>query len=144
MVRQWAKRTKTAKLNATDKAKIFAIVRLFVSPSSKSRLSEIVYRFEIKAGRVYLYSLREQFGWADPDMQFIKPLIDGKYVEFPMARITLFDVGGEKCEVNWQRFSGEWISLSEGNLAECLEYIEKNDDMFYELNFRSLISASRP
>jgi hypothetical protein len=80
MERQWAKNSKPAKLNANDKAKIVANVHQFISPSSKSRLSEIVHRFEVRAGRVYFYRLQEQFGWDDPDMQFIKPLIDGKYV----------------------------------------------------------------
>jgi hypothetical protein len=48
-----------------------------------------------------------------------------------MARITLYDAQGDKCEVNWQRYTGQWISLTEGNLADCLDYIEENDDMFH-------------
>jgi len=38
----------------------------------------------------------EQFILKDMEVQFIKPLIDGKYAEFPMARITLFDAKGEQ------------------------------------------------
>ncbi|WP_151736775.1 hypothetical protein [Paenibacillus tengchongensis] len=74
-------------------------------------LNEKVYRVEIKAGRIYLYRLYEQYGWDNPEIQFIKPLIEGKYAEFPMARITLFDVRGDQCEAAFQRHNGQWVAL---------------------------------
>jgi hypothetical protein len=94
------------------------------------RLSQIVNRTEIKAGRIYLYRLHEQFGWNNPDIQFIKPLIDGKYTEFQMARITLYDIQGDKCEADYQRHTGQWINLFEGGITVCLAFIEENDQWF--------------
>ncbi|MBT2289052.1 hypothetical protein J7E73_07875 [Paenibacillus albidus] len=97
---------------ATDKSRLEATVKQYVAASSE--LSQRVHRFEIKAGRIYLYGLHEQFGWDNPEAQFKKPLIDEKYAESPMARITLYDVRGEKCEAGFQRHTGQWISLCEG------------------------------
>jgi hypothetical protein len=47
-----------------------------------------------------------------------------------MARIAVFDVRGEKCEVHFQRHTGEWINLYEGDIARCLAFIEENDQWF--------------
>ncbi|NME97987.1 hypothetical protein [Aneurinibacillus aneurinilyticus] len=88
MNKRWASNYKPAKLSESDKMRLRSVVSKFIE--SSSRLREIVHRIEIKAGRIYLYRLHEQFGWDNPDVQFIKPLIDGKYAEFPMARITLY------------------------------------------------------
>jgi hypothetical protein len=75
--------------------------------------------------------LREQFGWDNPKFQFIKPLIDGRYTEFPMARITLFDSRGDQCEVNWQRHTGQWLNVFEGNIGSCLAFIEEDEYWFH-------------
>jgi hypothetical protein len=106
MNKRWLSNPKPAKLSASDKTRLEAVINPFIAASSK--LSEIVQRIEIKAGRIYLYRLHEQFGWDNPDLQFIKPLIDGKYTEFPMARITLYDTLGNICEVDYQRHTGQW------------------------------------
>ncbi|MFB5762945.1 hypothetical protein [Paenibacillus medicaginis] len=128
MSKRWSYHSKPVRLEARDKLGLEATVKQYIMASSK--LSEVVHRVEIKAGRIYLYRLYEQFGWDNPEMQFKKPLIDGKYAEFPMARITLFDVRGEKCETGFQRHTGQWVSLYEGNLTECLTFIEENDQWF--------------
>lgn len=77
-----------------------------------------------------MYRLHEQFGWDNPGVQFIKPLIDGKYAEFLMARITLYDTQGNACEVDYQRHTGQWMSLHEGDVANCLTFIEENEQWF--------------
>ncbi len=77
-----------------------------------------------------MYRLHEQFGWDNPDVQFIKPLIDGKYAVFPMARITLYDASGNTCEADWQRHTGQWMSLYNGGMDECLHFIEQNEQLF--------------
>ncbi|KZE74390.1 hypothetical protein AV654_29310 [Paenibacillus elgii] len=64
------------------------------------------------------------------DVQFIKSLIDGKYAEFPMARITLYDNQGNRCEADWQRHTGQWVNLFSGNITECLSFIEENEQWF--------------
>ncbi|RXZ79440.1 hypothetical protein EBB07_22955 [Paenibacillaceae bacterium] len=126
--RRWSHNPKPIKLGAMDKSRLEAVVKPYLAASPKLR--QTVHRFEIKAGRIYLYRLHEQFGWNNPEVQFIKPLIDGKYVEFPMARITLFDVRGEKCEAAFQRHTGQWASLYEGDITGCLYFIEENDQWF--------------
>ncbi|MNH95487.1 hypothetical protein D3C73_481360 [compost metagenome] len=98
--------------------------------TASPELTQRVHRVEVKAGRIYLYRLHEQFGWDNPEAQFIKPLIEGKYAAFPMARITLFDTQGDKCEAAFQRHTGQWVSLYEGNVTECLGFIEENNQWF--------------
>ncbi|WP_025690678.1 hypothetical protein [Paenibacillus zanthoxyli] len=126
--KRWSYNPKPIKLEATDKSRLEAAVKQYITASPV--LGQTVHRFEVKAGRIYLYRLHEQFGWDNPETQFIKPLIDGKYAEFPMARITLFDVRGEKCEAAFQRHTGQWVSLYEGDILECLGFIEENDQWF--------------
>lgn len=128
MSKMWRSNSKPIKLETADKGRIDAIVSQFILVSS--RLEEIVHRSEIKAGRIYLYRLHEQFGWDNPDVQFIKPLIDGKYAEFLMARITLYDIHGEKCEADYQRHTEQWVNLFTGNITECLSFIEHNEQWF--------------
>ena len=128
MNKRWSSNPKPVKLSLSDKTRLESVVSQFISASSE--LNEIAHRIEIKAGRIYLYRLHEQFGWDDPDVQFIKPLIDGKYAEFPMARITLYDTRGDKCEADYQRHTGQWINLFSGNVTHCLAYIEQNVQSF--------------
>lgn len=128
MNKRWSSNPKPVKLSLSDKTRLESVVSQFISASSE--LNEIVHRFEIKAGRIYLYRLHEQFGWDNPDVQFIKPLIDGKYAEFLMARITLYDTRGDKCEADYQRHTGQWINLFSGNVTDCLAYIEQNVQSF--------------
>lgn len=128
MDKRWTSNPKPCKLLAADKNRLESVVTQFIS--SSPRLTEIVNRFEIKAGRIYLYRLHEQFGWDNPDVQFIKPLIDGKYAEFPMARITLYDAHGNRCQADWQRHTGQWFNLFEGDIAQCLVFIEGNEQWF--------------
>ncbi|CAM4410711.1 hypothetical protein L1N85_21440 [Paenibacillus alkaliterrae] len=128
MNKRWSSNPKPVKLGALDKTRLEAVVKQYIEASSE--LSEVINRIEIKAGRIYLYRLHEQFGWDNPDVQFIKPLIDGKYAEFPMARITLFDTQGKLCEVDWQRHTGQWMNLYEGDIAGSLAFIEENDQWF--------------
>lgn len=128
MNKRWSNSQKPVKPSTSDKEKLYSKVDQFIKESS--RLSSVVNRIEIKAGRIYLYCLHEQFGWDNPNAIFIKPLIEGKYVELPMARITLFDILGEKCEVDWQRHTGQWLNLFIGSITECLDFIERNEQRF--------------
>lgn len=120
---------KPVKLGVKDKITISAKLQQFIDESVKIR--QRVNRFEVKAGRVYLFHLVKQFGWDNPEVRFRIPLIQGKYAEFPFARITLYDLECKKCTADWQRHNGQWIVLHEGSINDCLEYIE-NDDVFFE------------
>ncbi|MBI4647791.1 MAG: hypothetical protein HY738_14680 [Bacteroidia bacterium] len=63
------------------------------------------------------------------DAKWLKPLIDGKYAEFPYARITVFV--NKKFSVDWQRHTGQWIQLAEENsLIESLEFIDNKPAFF--------------
>lgn len=64
-------------------------------------LKKAAKRVDIRAGRVYLYYLVEQFEWDNLDRIFIEPLIDEKYAEFPYARITIFDSCYSNCSTDW-------------------------------------------
>jgi hypothetical protein len=124
----WVYDPKPAVLKQREKEELSKKVSDFVA--SSKRLSEIVNRINIRAGRVYLYQLVEQFMPEDIDVQFIKPLIDGKYIEFPLARITLFNKYGDKCTADWQGSNERWMVIYQGNLEECLKFIEEKDMWF--------------
>lgn len=128
MNKKWLSSPKAVKLDVSDKERIHSVISRSISVPS--RLSQIVSRIEIKGGRIYLFRLHEQFGWDKPDVQFIKPLIEGRYAEFLLARITLFDKHGEKCEAGWQRHTGQWINLFKGDMIGCLVFIEENEQWF--------------
>ena len=55
-------------------------------------------------------------------------MIDGKYAEFPYARITALK--NKEFTVDWQRHTGQWVQLAEENsLIEALKFMAliKND-----------------
>jgi hypothetical protein len=126
--RTWQYSPKPVKMGVRDKEKLSAKLQQFIDESGKIR--QRVNRFEVKAGRVYLFHLVEQFGWDNPEVRFRIPLIEGKYAEFPFARITLYDLECKECTADWQRHNGQWIVLHEGSIDECLNYIE-NDNTFF-------------
>ena len=124
----WVYNPKPAKLNDYKKAALKEDVQDFIKKSEK--LSKAVNQVEVKAGRIYLHhQLVEQFGWDDPDAKWLKPLIDGKYAEFPYARITVLI--NKKFSVDWQRYTGQWIQLAEENsLVEALKFIDDESSYF--------------
>jgi hypothetical protein len=123
----WQPSNKPEKFNATDKERISAVLHQFIEKTEK--LKQQVNRFEIKAGRIYLYHLVEQFGWDNPETIFRISLIEGKYAEFPFARITVYDLKLDRCSADWQQHTGKWFNVYEGKLEDCLKYIE-NDGSF--------------
>jgi len=123
----WKYSPKPKKLQDSEKLYLKNKVQEFIKNSKK--LSETVNRVEIRGGRIYLYHLVEQFGWDDPSSKFIVPLIDGKYAEFHYARITVIQKG--ICSLGWQRHNGQWCELFEDTLTGCMEYVEKDNVLFY-------------
>ena len=116
---------KPKKLNEFQKAVIISEIDKFIAKSEK--LSKRINRTQIKAGRIYLFHVVEQFGWDDPESKFIKPLIDGKYAEFPYARITIYD---NNCTLDWQRHNEQWAEITAGSLQECLQFIDETGGWF--------------
>ena len=122
----WVYNPKPAKLNDYKKAALKEDVQDFIKKSEK--LYKAVNRVEVKADRIYLHQLVEQFGWNDPDAKWLKPLIDRKYLELPYARITVLI--NKKFSVDWKRHTGQWVQLAEENsLIEALKFMAliKND-----------------
>jgi len=122
----WISNPKPWKLKDYEKATLKKTVQEFVQKSEK--LSKTVNRIEIRAGRIYMYHMVEQFGWDDPDAKFNVPLIDEKYIEYPYARITVLDNGN--FTVDWQRHNNQWVSFFEDTLAECLKFIDEDRAYF--------------
>lgn len=121
----WVAQQKNSK-PMMHKEEILTIVKEEIGHLSK--LSQKVSRTDMRANRIYLYELVEQF--KTEDTVFIKPLIDDKYLEFPYARITMHDPNGHSCTVDWQRHNSQWVTLYGGTLKECLESIENDSAWF--------------
>ena len=123
----WVYNPKPAKLNDYKKAALKEDVQDFIKKSEK--LYKAVNRVEVKADRIYLHQLVEQFGWNDPDAKWLKPLIDRKYLELPYARITVLI--NKKFSVDWKRHTGQWVQLAEENsLIEALKFIDDESAYF--------------
>jgi hypothetical protein len=124
----WVYQPQSPKLTVNEKARMLAKVKELIQQQPK--VSQKVSRVEIRANRIYLYGLAEQF--RPEGAVFTKPLIDGKYLEYPYARITLLDNQGNNCTVDWQRHNNQWITLPQytGTLMECIKGIE-NDECWF-------------
>ena len=115
---------KVPQFTATEKDGMLEKVKTLIQQLPK--VSSSVSRMAMRANRIYLYKLVEQ-----RMLTYItEPLIDGKYLEFPYARLTLNDTQGKNCTVDWQRHNEQWILVYTGTLSECLIYIEKDEVWF--------------
>ena len=82
----------------------------------------------MRANRIYLYEMVEQI---NPEgAVYLKPLIDGKYLEYPYARLTLLDTQGESCTADCQRHNNQWMTIYTGTLSECIARMEDDDAWF--------------
>ncbi len=124
----WAYNPKPVKLDEFSRNVLLSRTKKFVA--SSKQLEPIVNRVVIRAGRIYVYHLVEAFIPEGGEAHFIKPLIDGKYNEFPFARITLFDKKGDRCTLDWQRHNGQWATILEDSLDECLKFIQDDESWF--------------
>ncbi|MDR2286477.1 MAG: hypothetical protein LBE04_03215 [Prevotellaceae bacterium] len=79
-------------------------------------------KITIKAGRVYLHYLFET--QQIEGIQHTIPLIDGKYMELVLARITVLDRKLTNCSLDYQCSNGKWMGIGNGTLTECIEQIE--------------------
>ena len=122
----WVYQPQAPKFNANDKAGMLEKVKALIQQQPK--VSQKVSRLEMRANRIYLYELVEQR--KRNGAIFINPLIDGKYLEYLYARITVQDAQGNNCTVDWQRHNNKWITLYAGALFECIKNIE-NDECWF-------------
>lgn len=124
--RVWVYTPQAPKFKADEKVKLLAMIKETIEKLPK--LSQKISRLDMRANRVYLYALVEQF---KPDgVLFVEPLIDDKYLEFPYARITLLDTLGNNCAVDWQRHNNQWMTLYTGTIMECINSIEHDNGWF--------------
>jgi len=119
----WVKVKKPIKISQSDK--FFLMKRVEAEIAKTTKVLQAVSKIEIRAGRVYLYHLCEQI--RVEGVIYTTPLIDGKYLEFPYARITLYDKYYRNCTLDWQRHNNQWMTLDEGSLDECIQAAEKSD-----------------
>ena len=122
----WAYQPQAPKFTANEKAIMVEKVEGLIQKLKK--VSQKVSKLEMRGNRIYLYELVEQI---NPEGAiFTKPLIDGKFLEYPYARLTLQDSEGNNCTVDWQRHNNQWMTLYAGTLPECLKNIENDTAWF--------------
>jgi len=119
----WGKVQNPIKITQDEKFFLLKKIESIIAKTTKIR--EAVSRIEIRAGRVYLYHLYEQI--RAEGVTYTAPLIDGKYLEFPYARITIYDKYYRRCSLDWHRHNNQWMTLHEGSLEECIQKAEQSD-----------------
>ena len=122
----WVYKPVPPKFTPNQKKDITDNIKKIIKETTK--LSSRVSRIDMKANRIYLYALIEQY--IPEGIELAKSLIEGKYREYPYARITLKDSKCTKCTVDWQRHNEQWMTLYEGTLSECISGIEKDSEWF--------------
>ena len=119
----WVKVKEPIKISKSEKESLIKRIEAEIAKTTKIR--QAVSRIEIRAGRVYLYHLCEQM--MTEGVIFTVPLIDGKYIEFPYARITIYNPAYSNCSLDWQSSDNKWMTLAEGSLEECIQKVELSD-----------------
>ncbi|MDR1059921.1 MAG: hypothetical protein LBL83_01625 [Clostridiales bacterium] len=119
----WAYSKRPISIQKSSRAKIEQRVMAAVEKTVK--IKGMMSRMAIRRGRVYLYRLHEL-----PQIEGIEytvPLIDGKYLEIPLLRITIFDRTSTDCSLDFQRHNDQWMAIDEGTLEECIEKAEVSE-----------------
>jgi hypothetical protein len=116
----WVKdNPKPVKLDEWDKNKLKQMVEAEVEKFENFK--KMISKIEVKAGRIYFYHLYEP---SRPEgAVFTIPLIDGKYIEYILARITVYDKQFQNCSLDFQRHNNQWMTIDSGTWAECIEKI---------------------
>jgi hypothetical protein len=119
----WVYVKQPKKISPSEKESL--LKRIEVEIAKTTKLRKTVSRIEIKSGRVYMYHLFEP---SQPEgVIFTVPLIDGKYIELPYARITMYASIDDNCSLDWQRHNNQWMTISEGSLEECIQEAEQSE-----------------
>ena len=126
MQETWSYKLQAPKFNKNEKDKMLTATQEMINELPK--LSERVSRINMRSNWIYMYELIEQT--IQDNVIYTKALIDGKYLEFPYARITLYDISGESCTADFQRYNNQWMAVHRGTLAECIKSIEADDGWF--------------
>ena len=111
------------KISEWKKNSLFERVKAEIAKTTKVKAA--VSRITYKSGRIYLFNLYEPA--VVEGVIFAVPLIDGKYIELPYARITIYDDECRDCSLDWQRHNNQWMTLANGSLEECIQEAEVSD-----------------
>jgi hypothetical protein len=121
----WVQVKKPITLKQDEKAKIERFVADFIEKTAK--LKKNLSRILIRGGRIYVYKLYEPVPPGVEGVEFTRPLIDGKYLEFPYFRITIYNRNHTECTLDFQRHNDQWMTIDKGTLEECLIKAEESD-----------------
>jgi len=127
--RAMAYKKQPPKFTEEEKAEILSNIKTEIAQTKK--LLKKVSRIDMQSNQIYLYKLVEQY--KSEKITYIVPLIEGKYREFPYARITLHDALGVYCTVDCQR-DNKWVSCISAPLTKLIHSIENCDTWFKEEN----------
>ncbi len=125
----WVYDPKPVKFTKEDKISILNELQNILT--TQAEIKKKMNRIEIRAGRLYFYNWTEPHIKETDNIKFTKPLIEGKYLEYPFARITFYSKDMVNCDVAYQRHTGKWFVLNEGTFEDCLKYINGNVGLFY-------------
>jgi hypothetical protein len=92
--------------------------RLASALEKAAQIKEQVSGIKMRGVRVYLYRLYEPYH--DEHSVFTKELIDGKYFEEIFLRLSIYDEKLTDCTLDWQRHTGQWMTIDKGTLEECI------------------------
>jgi hypothetical protein len=121
----WVRVKKTITLQQRDKEQVQRIVTDAIEKSTK--IKENLSRIVIRAGRVYVCKLFEPAHIEGEGISFTQPLIDGKYLEYPFLRISIYSRGYTDCTLDFQRHNDQWMTIDHGTLEECIAKAEASE-----------------
>jgi hypothetical protein len=114
---------KPIKLLKSEKETLLRIIEDEILKTVK--VKKMASRIDVRAGRAYIYEKYEPTQMEGA--VYTKPLIDGKYLELPYLRITLFNRDYTDCTLDYQRYNEQWMTLYSGTLGECISEAEESE-----------------
>jgi hypothetical protein len=121
----WVRVKKAITLRQSDKEQVQRIVTDAIEKNTK--IKENLSRIVIRAGRVYVYKLFEPAHVEGEGISFTQPLIDGKYLEYPFLRISIYSRNYMDCTLDFQRHNDQWMTIDHGTLEECIAKAETSE-----------------
>ena len=119
----WMYSKKPIKFQMLEREKLLAIMEEEISKTNK--IKKMASRVDVRAGRVYIYEQYEP-----PQIEgvvYTKPLLEGKYLEAPYLRITIYNHDYSDCALDYQRYNDQWMTLFSGTLSECVKEAEESE-----------------
>jgi hypothetical protein len=116
----WIEVKKPITIQQKEKEKIQQIVADALKKTNTLKVG--ISRITIRSGRVYLYK------WCDPaaseEFEFIQPPLNRKDLEYLLLRISIYNRNCTNCSLDFQRHTGQWMTVNQGTLEECIAHAE--------------------